>query len=90
MLFLVFARPIAKLYISEDGELLDMTVFAIRMIALQAPLGGILQPRITYLQAVEHQIAMAVSEGKTNPEEKLGLKILGSMGTNIKYVRACA
>ena len=53
-LFLIFARPIAKFYISEDGELLNLTVFAIRMIALQAPLGGILQPRITYLQAVEH------------------------------------
>ena len=54
MLFLIFARPIAKFYISEDGELLDMTVFAIRMIALQAPLGGILQPRITYLRAIQH------------------------------------
>lgn len=54
LLFLIFARPIARMYISEDGELLDMTVFTIRMIALQAPLTGILQPRITYLQAVEH------------------------------------
>ncbi|MBQ6594440.1 MAG: ATP-binding protein [Clostridia bacterium] len=54
VLFLIFARPIARLYISEDGELLDMTVFTIRMIALEAPLGGILHPRIAYLQAVEH------------------------------------
>ena len=52
VLFFVFARPIAKLYISEDGELLDMTVFAVRMIALQAPLNGLVRPRITYLQAV--------------------------------------
>ena len=54
VLFLVFARPIAKLYIPEEGALLDMTVFAIRMIALQAPLDGILRPRITYLQATSH------------------------------------
>ena len=52
ILFLVFARPIAKLYISEEGELLNMTVFAVRMIALQAPLYGILRFRIAYLQAV--------------------------------------
>ncbi len=51
-LFLIFARPVARLYISEGGELLDMTAFTIRMIALQAVLSGILQPRITYLQAV--------------------------------------
>ena len=53
VLFLVFARPIAMLYVSEEGELLEMTVFVIRMIALQAPLGGLLHPRITYLQATE-------------------------------------
>ena len=52
VLFLTFARPIARLYISEDGELLDMTVFAVRMIALQAPLNGLVRPRITYLQSV--------------------------------------
>ncbi|MCR5793902.1 MAG: hypothetical protein K6G61_00970 [Solobacterium sp.] len=52
--FFLFARPIAKLFIAEEGELLEMTVFTLRMIALQAPLAGILQPRISYLQAVEH------------------------------------
>ena len=52
--FLIFARQIAGLYISESGELMDMTVFTIRMVALQAVLSGILQPRITYLQAVGH------------------------------------
>ena len=52
LIFFLFARPIAKLYISEDGELLDMTVFAVRMIALQAPLNGLVRPRITYLQSV--------------------------------------
>ena len=54
VVFLIFAKPIAKLYISEDGELLNMTAFAIRIIAVQTLLGGILQPRITYLQAVGH------------------------------------
>ncbi|MGX8687268.1 MAG: ATP-binding protein [bacterium] len=50
--FFVFARPIARLYIYEEGELLDMTVFAVRMIALQAPINGFVRPRITYLQSV--------------------------------------
>ena len=54
LLFWVLARPIAKLYIPEEGKLLDMTVFAVRMIALQAPLSGILHPRISYLQAAAH------------------------------------
>ncbi len=54
ILFLVFARPIARLYIPEDGELLELTVFAVRMVALMAPLSGILQPRISYLQAIAH------------------------------------
>lgn len=65
LIFFLFARPIARLYISEDGELLDMTVFAVRMIALQAPLNGLLRPRITYLQAVDRtrnmQMLTAVS-----------------------------
>jgi len=52
LIFFVFARPIARLYISEDGELMKMTVFAVRMIALQTPLNGLVRPRITYLQAV--------------------------------------
>ena len=29
-----------------------MTVFAVRMIALQAPINGFVRPRITYLQSV--------------------------------------
>lgn len=53
-LLLIFARPVARLYIPEEGELLNMTVFAIRMIAIQTPLNGFLRPRITYLQAVGH------------------------------------
>lgn len=52
LLFFLLARPVAKLYVSEEGELLNMTVFAVRMIALQAPLNGFVRPRITYLQAV--------------------------------------
>ena len=52
ILFFVFARPIARLYVSEGGELLNMTVFAVRMIALEAPLYGFLRLRIAYLHAV--------------------------------------
>jgi len=52
-LFLIFARPIAAFYIKEANEqLLDMASFAIRMVALQAPINGIVRSRITYLQAI--------------------------------------
>lgn len=52
VLLLIFARPVAKLYIPEEGELLNLTTFAVRMIALEAPLYGLLRPRIAYMQAV--------------------------------------
>ncbi len=53
VLFLIFARPIARFYIKEaDEHLLDMSTFAIRMVALQAPINGIVRSRITYLQAI--------------------------------------
>ena len=35
---------------------------------------------------VERQIAMAVDEGSQKPDEKLGLRIIGAMAANIKYV----
>ena len=37
---------------------------------------------------VERQIAMAVNDDTLNPEEKLGLKVLGGMADNIKYVHS--
>ena len=53
VLFLIFARPIAAFYIKEaDEQLLDMASFAICMVALQAPVNGIVRSRITYLQAI--------------------------------------
>jgi anti-sigma regulatory factor (Ser/Thr protein kinase) len=52
VIFFIFAKPIARLYIPGEGELFDMTVFAVRMIALQTILNGFVRPRITYLQAV--------------------------------------
>lgn len=65
LLFIAFAGPIAKLFISEKGDLFNMTVFAVRMVALQAPLNGLVRPRITYLQAVNRtrnmQMMTAVS-----------------------------
>lgn len=60
ILLLVFAKPVTKLYISQEGELLNMTVFAVRMTALQAPLYGLLRSRIAYLQAVNRTRNMQV------------------------------
>lgn len=52
VLVFIFARPIGRLYVKEGGELLDMTVFAIRMLALQNPLQAVVASRIKYLQAI--------------------------------------
>ena len=52
-LLLIFAKPVAGFYISEEGELLNITTFAVWMIALQTPLSGLVRSRITYLQAVQ-------------------------------------
>ncbi len=35
---------------------------------------------------VERQIAMAISDCSLSPEDKLGLKVLGGMAGDIKYV----
>ena len=52
LILLFFARPIASLYISEGGEVLDMTVFGIIMTAFYAPLISFVRTRTTYLQVI--------------------------------------
>ncbi|MBR0152258.1 MAG: hypothetical protein IJM26_00610, partial [Lachnospiraceae bacterium] len=37
---------------------------------------------------VERQIAMAMNDGTLDPEENLGLRILGGMADDIKYVHS--
>lgn len=54
-LLLIFARPIARLYIPEDGAILDMATFVIRMLAIQNPLQALISSRIKYLQAVHRK-----------------------------------
>ena len=66
LIFFIFARAIAKLFIAEDGELLNITVFAVRVIALQAPLNGFVRPRITYLQAVARTRNMQILTALTS------------------------
>ena len=53
VLMLIFARQIAQLYISDDGEILDMAVFAVRMLAVQIPMRALIDSRIKYLQAIQ-------------------------------------
>lgn len=60
VLMLIFARPLARLYISEDGETLEMAVFVFRMLALQNPLRALIDCRIKYLQAIHRKINMNV------------------------------
>lgn len=55
ILMLVFAKQIAGLYIVEDGEVLKMTTFVIRMLAIQNPLQALLARRIKYLQSIHRK-----------------------------------
>lgn len=58
ILLFVFAKPIAGLYITETGEVLDMAAFAIRMLALQIPMQALVASRIKYLQSVYRKYNM--------------------------------
>ena len=49
----IFAKPIAGFYISEQGELFNMVVFASVMTGIYAPLNGLSRARISYLNAVK-------------------------------------
>ena len=55
ILMLIFARQIAGLYITEDGEILNMATFVIRMLALQNPLQALIARRIKYLQSIHRK-----------------------------------
>ncbi len=57
---LIFAGPIAGLYIAEKGPLYDMVVFAIRILAVQMPLLALIESRIKYLQAIQRKSNMNV------------------------------
>lgn len=52
VLMLLLAKPIASLYIEGEGEIYDMVVFAIRVLAVQIPLQALIESRIKYLQAI--------------------------------------
>lgn len=54
----VFAKPIARLYTDDNGELLNMVVFAIRMLGLQTAFQTIVKSRISYLQSISKIINM--------------------------------
>lgn len=58
VLLLVFAGPIASLYAPPEGELKEMAVFAIRMLALENPLIALINSRIKYLQAIQRKLNM--------------------------------
>lgn len=58
VLLLIFARSVAGLYIKEEGAILDMTTFGIRMLALQNPFQALISSRIKYLQAIHRKLNM--------------------------------
>ena len=53
LLLIVLARPIAGLYVSEEGKLFNMVVYSSIIIGLYAPLNGLVRARISYLNAVK-------------------------------------
>ena len=52
VLVFIFAKQIARLYIPGNGDIYEMAVFALRMLALQTPLQALIASRIKYLQAI--------------------------------------
>ena len=58
LLLLIFAELVARLYVSEGGEMMNMVVFAIQMLALQCPLQTLIASRIKYLQAIRRKYNM--------------------------------
>ena len=52
-ILVLFAKPIAGIYISQQGKLFDMVVFSSVMIGIYAPLNGLVRSRISYLNAVK-------------------------------------
>lgn len=58
VLLFLFAPFIARLYVSEEGELYHMVTFAVRMLALQNPLQSLIENRIKYLQAIQRKMNM--------------------------------
>ncbi len=58
LLIFAFAKPIASLYVTENGENLEMVTFSIRVLALQNPLQALVASRIKYLQAVHKKHTM--------------------------------
>lgn len=53
VILVLFAKPIAGFYISEQGELFTMVAFASAMTGLYTPLNGLSRARISYLNAVK-------------------------------------
>ena len=58
VLLLLFARPVARLYVTGEGRILDMATFGIQMLALQNPLQALISSRIKYLQAIHRKLNM--------------------------------
>lgn len=54
----IFARPLAGLYVGGNEEILDMVVFAFRMLAIQIMLLAMISCRIKYLQAIHRKTNM--------------------------------
>ena len=53
IVLLLFAGKAAAIYIQNDGELLRVTVFAIRILAIEIPFAALIRVRIAYLEAIE-------------------------------------
>ena len=58
VLLFIFARPVAHLYVTESGEILNMVTFSMRMLAVQTVLQAVIASRIKYLQAIRRRLNM--------------------------------
>ena len=59
-ILLIFAKQLARLYITDDSGTYDLAVFAFRVLAVQLPLQALLESRIKYLQAIHKKLNMNI------------------------------
>ena len=100
VLLLIFARPVARIYVREEGALMEMAVNIIKHGFPKCKKHPGINLRVVYddenlilrLQDncpvfdVERESALAMHQGTAAPERQIGLKILSAMAPDIKYV----
>ncbi len=60
IIMVLFSKPIAGFYISEQGDLFNMVAFSSIVIGIYSPLNGLIRARLSYLNAVKKVRSMQI------------------------------